>query len=102
MSKTPLGIAMMLLVAALIIPLIHPYTPPAPTTVDVPPNTKVIGYYWIDEDIYDIYRPMAADESPQDWTAPNASIMSIDVPTVRIHETRLPATPHSDNRLQEE
>ena len=79
--------ALILLAAFVVIALGPPSQPVPRRTVEMPPGTKVIGYYWIDDDLFVIYRPMAKGEHPENWEAPNVSIMSIDVPTVYIHET---------------
>lgn len=80
--------AIVMLIALVLTAVVVSSSPPVPRrTVDMPPGEKVIGYYWIDEDFYIIYRPMAIGEHPEDWEAPNYSVMSIDVPTVYIHET---------------
>jgi hypothetical protein len=102
MKNLPLCAAIVLLVSILTLSYINPHTPPTPQTLLVPPNTKVIGYFWNDEDVYIIYRPMAADESPENWNAPNSSVMSMDVPNVIIHETRLPTTPASNSHRTKE
>ena len=87
MSPLSWTLCLLLLSGIVLSSALTPNQPLPRRTVDMPPGTKMIGYYWIDEDLYVIARPMTNGDHPQDWEATNVSIMSIDVPTVYIHET---------------
>ena len=65
----------------------HPAALPS-RTVDAPPDSKIVGVLWDQDELYVVVRPMEVDDTPHNWAVVKSSAVPGESAAVTVRESR--------------